>query len=111
MSKKDDKNLIGFKDFLDYQEEKLPKIVKRNQPSNYELYSFLERESERLSRLLKMFEEKAFVMKNYPQDTKIIIDTESDIIEKRIEVISKLSSKESSLNKNLQSILNAHFKS
>ncbi len=111
MSKKNDPgDLIGFKDFLDYQEEKIPKRMKRASSSGFELYSFLERESERLSRFLSLFEEKAFVIKNFPQDTKIIIDTESKIIESRINLINKLAAPKSQINLNIEEVLARHFK-
>jgi hypothetical protein len=110
MSKKNEPgDLIGFKDFLDYQEEKIPKRMKRAQNSGFELYSFLERESFRLSKLLSLFEEKVFVIKNYPQDTKIIIDTESSIIEERINLVNKLAKPTSKLNSNIDEVLKKHF--
>jgi hypothetical protein len=112
MSKKNDPgDLIGFKDFLDYQEDKIPTRMKRTQNLGFELYSFLERESIRLSKFLSLFEEKAFVIKNYPQDTKVIIDTESTIIETRVNLIAKLGSPSSQINSNISDVLKKHFKS
>lgn len=111
MSKKEKNNdLIGFQDFLEYQDEKIAgHTSRRNRNTGFELYSFIERESERLTQFLTLFEEKAFMLKKYPQDTKIIIDTESKIIEERINLINKIKHTKSQVNVNINELLSTHF--
>jgi hypothetical protein len=111
MTKKDSKDdLIGFQEFIEYKEKKMPKINK-NASTGFELYSFIERDSQRLSKLLSLFEEKTFMLNTYPQDAKITLDLENEIILKKEALIKKFKNPTSQLNKNINDLLSNHFES
>lgn len=102
-------DLIGFKDFIDYQDEKTTKSTIRESSSNYDLLTFLDRESNRLAKAIELCEEKVSILKNFPHDTSIIIEEETAIIEKRIRLIEQLKRDDSPLTLNLSELLQSHF--
>lgn len=112
MSKKNPPDdMIGFKDFLDLEEKRKTGGNKRIDNLSYELISFLEKDAMRLDNFIKLFEEKCFMMKNYPQDSQIIVELEAAIIEKRIKLIDHFKQQNNALDMNLSEILEDHFSS
>jgi len=111
MSNNNSDDMIGFKDFLETEEKKKPAGNKRVDNLNYELLSFLEKDAKRLDNHISLFEEKAFMLKNFPQDSKIIVDIETALIEKRISITEYIKHHPSGLNGNLSEVLENHFSS
>lgn len=112
MSNRDNDDLIGFRDFLeDDDQKKKGSANKRIDNLNYELLAFLEKDASRLDKHISLFEEKTFMLKNFPVDSKIIVDLESENIELKIDIINLLKSNPSALHSNLSEILEDHFSS
>lgn len=113
MSKKTKNNedMIGFKDFLDGENNKKPTRNKRIDNDNYELISFLEKDAKRLSNQIDLYEEKSYLIKSFPQDTRIIIRLESELYDRKLELIEKFKEPNSALRQNISDILSAHFSS
>ena len=110
MNKKDD-DLIGFKDFLDDQGIQKPRRFKNDKRNeDFELLTFLEQESERLDQHLKLFEEKSYMLKNYPQDIELLIQAEEQKSSLKSDAIQKLKRLDSPLMKSLAEIFNPHFR-
>lgn len=109
MSKNDDKDLIGFKDFLDYEGQRKASSKTRTDHSGFELFTFLEQDSNRLSKLISLLEEKTYMLKNYPQDVSLLIKQEKINIDLRKKVIEKLKRDDSPLINSLNELLIPHF--
>lgn len=103
-------DLEGFAELLEENENKKPTTKRKDLSSHHELLTFLERDSERIGKIINLYEEKCLSIKTYPQDTALIIQLENDIIEKKISVIQKLSYKDSRLTTNLSLMLSKQFK-
>jgi len=73
MSPKDDDDLAGFRDFIDGSNDKSIKAPKRrdNNTQGFELLTFLDNESMRLEKQSRFYEEKIYMLKNYPQQKAI----------------------------------------
>ncbi len=108
----DDKDdLIGFRDFLDGDNSQPKKSYKSSRKSNdFELITFLEQDSQRLSNHIDTFEEKAYVIKNYPQDPSLNIEAEHNSIESRVTALTLCLRSEAPINRNLAEIFNNFFK-
>jgi len=106
---KNSSDIIGFKDFLDERDKKQPRINKRSLETNFELLTFLERESDRLGKIITVYDEKTHNIREYPQDTTIIAYQEANMIEAKIDTIELLKVKGSPFLKNLEDTLSAHF--
>jgi hypothetical protein len=80
--KESDDELIGFRDFIKDESEPGVKSSKKrdNQNSSFELLSFLESESIRLEKQKSLYEEKVYMLKNYPQAKNINFNLESDLM-------------------------------
>ena len=107
---KDD--MIGFKDFLESQEEK--RGVQSGSKKNYathELLSFFEKENKRLDRLIKLYTQKASMINNYSQEESLIIELRSKVIDEKSKLLAEIKKPESHLNKNLADIFRIHFTS
>ena len=77
MSNNDKDDLIGFRDFIDNDQGKSDKRSAGTRSKNdFELITFLEQDSQRLSNHIETFEEKAYVIKNYSQDPSLNIEAE-----------------------------------
>ena len=110
MSKKEtNDDMIGFKDFLDAKDMQKPTTNKRIDNLNYELISFLEKDGKRLANHISLFEEKTYMLKNFPQDSQIIVSLETSIIEEKINLVNYLRSNPSSIHANFSEILKDHF--
>lgn len=106
----DDDDLRGFKDFLDGERSDNEKKMSKARKSNdFELVTFLEQDSERLSRHIETFEEKVYVMKNFPQDPSLNIEAENKNIETKKEVITLCLKSEAPIYRNLAEVFNNFF--
>ena len=107
--KKEDEN-VGFKDFL-----KNTKVKTKDSDSatrrqeGHELTSFLEKESLRLDSLINLLDQKAYLLKNYPQDIVIQVHQEAHNDLMREEIIKLLKQKDSPLYHSLNEIFKTHF--
>ena len=108
MSPDDEDDLIGFRDFIDGEDNKPAKSTRRRREStntSFELLTFFENESNRLDMQNKFFEEKVYMIKNFPQAQSIRVHL-SDEIQTNIKLLDKmLLKKDSSLFKSLNEIL------
>ena len=112
MEKKDpnQNDVIGFKELMDDIE--LPNKSKSRQKSedhSYKMHTFLEYESNRLSKILDFYDMKILGLKNYPQSEKIHFDLEQELLVEKKLLIQKLKWKKSPLSQNLQGIFKIHF--
>lgn len=110
MTKKSDDDLIGFRDFLDGDDKVSKKnpTTLRNQ-NDFELVTFLEQDSTRLSNHIDTFEEKVYVMKNYPQDPTLNVEAEHELIQSRVEAINLCLRPDAPIYRNLSEIFNRFF--
>lgn len=111
MSNRNDDDMIGFRDFLEDTDKKKNQTNKRVDNLNYELLSFLEKDANRLDKHISLFEEKTYMLKNFPTESKILVDLEAENIELRIDIINRLKSYPSGLHSHLSEILEDHFSS
>lgn len=105
--KENDDDLIGFRDFIEKENQKGVKTSKKREEksSSFELLTFLESESIRLEKQKRLYEEKAYILKNYPQGKSINFNLESDLMA-NLDILSKmLLRKDSSLMNSLNEIL------
>jgi hypothetical protein len=113
MTNKKDEN-IGFKEFLEGEDKAFlenPNIgSKSRNNSNFELETFLEQDSNRMSKLIETFEEKAFVIKKFSQFPQLEIEAEAKNIAARIETIELCTRENSPLFANIDSIFKKFFK-
>ena len=105
--------LIGFKDFIEERDKKQPKISRtgRDSDSSFELLSFLERESDRLAKIIDICEEKSRTLSLFPHDSSIVAFQETDILENRIHIVEMLKQEDSPFIKNLDFLFKTHFSS
>ena len=109
MSDKDD-DLIGFKDFLEVERKKNePKGTPRERPDGFELLTFLEQDSSRIQKLITLFEEKSYVLKNYPQSKIVLADITIHRDMLKEELTSLLSNPNSEFFNNLAEIFEEHY--
>ena len=108
-SKKVPEDLIGFKEFIEYEEKKSPSLKGRVNGSNFDLLSFLENESIRLSKTIDLCEEQSYHLKKYSQVPPILSKQEQIINKNRQILMELLSRKDSPLTKNLKELLHIHF--
>lgn len=101
--------MIGFKEFLESTDNTQAPQRKRVDNLNHEMQSFLEKDANRLDKQISLFEEKTFMLKNFPQENKIIVDLETQIIEEKIKLFHILRTKPNGLYNNLSEILEKHF--
>lgn len=112
MTKKNkDDDLIGFRDFIDFESEKKTSRPNPKRYNDFELMTFLEQDSRRITQHIETFEEKVYMIKNYPQDIKLITEQELEVAEKKGTVISYLTRNDSPLIINLSDIFNNFFNS
>ena len=112
MTKKNsDDDLIGFRDFLDSESEKTTAKMPTKRYNDFELMTFLEQDSIRITKHIETFEEKVYMIKNYPQDVKLTTDLEMDVASKKGEVLSYLNRNDSPLTINLSDLFNSFFNS
>ena len=109
--KDEDNDLIGFREFLEGEDKSFLKRAsqKKRQVADFELVTFLEQESRRISNHIETFEEKVYIIKNYSQNPNLNIEAETDNIQKRIETVELCKKKNSPLFKNLNEVFNQFF--
>lgn len=111
-NKKDDEDdLIGFKEFLEGQDTSFMKRSpqSKRKDADFELVTFLEQESKRITKHIEIFEEKVYLMKNYSQNPNLNIEAESENIRQRIETIELCKRENSPLFKNFSEIFRQFF--
>ncbi len=119
MTKKNntDDELVGFKDFLEYlgvdkgergQPGKAGDSNRRQH--SFELITFLGHDANRLKNHIKLFEEKTYMIKNYPQATSLQKEQTEINSKLKTELIEMLNRDDSPLFKYLAEIFNAHFR-
>ncbi len=104
--------LIGFKDFLDGEDKSFleqPNFKKRIN-SDFELVTFLQHESTRISNHIETFEEKVYILKNYSQFPNLLVEAETQNIEHRVEAIELCTREDSPLFMNLSGVFANFFK-
>lgn len=112
MSRKEDNekdDLIGFRDFIDGEDVKPSRVIESKQFRGFDLITFLEQESTRLSQQIDLFEEKVFMLKKYPQDSALFAEEEERNFELQSQVIQKIKQEDSIFFKNLDHLLKEHF--
>jgi hypothetical protein len=111
MSNNDKDDLIGFRDFIDNDQGKSDKRSAGTRSKNdFELITFLEQDSQRLSNHIETFEEKAYVIKNYSQDPSLNIEAEHSSIQSRVQTISLCLRPEAPIHRNIAEIFSNFFK-
>lgn len=111
MSKKNQPDeLIGFRDFLEHDaKQKPPQRNKRAE--GYELITFLERESQRLEKVIDLCQDQTYVLKNFSQGDKLLIEIKNETIKHQMELISIIKREDSHLSQNIDELLQNHFNS
>lgn len=111
MNKKDN-DLSGFHDFLDdpTPSTRNKKNYKKKQPDDFELLTFLETDSKRLDLHLRLFQEKSFMLKNYPQEIEVLLQLEKHRDKLKSDATALLKSPDSGLMKSLAELFNPHFR-
>jgi len=112
MSKKDDEELIGFQDFIRGGKDPFLKtdLPKKRKNVDFELETFLEQESVRISKHIEVLEEKVYVIKKYSQYPSLLIQAESENNHIRTKTIELCSREDSPLFRNLNEIFSNFFK-
>ena len=108
-NKKIPSDLVGFKEFIEYDDiqtgTKKPKEISQN----FDLLSFLENESIRLSKTINLCEEQTYTINKFNQ-SEFILEKQEQIINKNKLIITELlRRKDSPLTANLKEILSLHF--
>lgn len=109
--KKDDDQFIGFRDFLDSKSERTSKKIPNKRDNDFELITFLEQDSIRISKHIETFEEKVYMIKNYSQDVKLTTDLEIDIAGLKGKILTHLNRNDSPLIINLSDLFSRYFNS
>lgn len=113
MSDRDDKDklsdIIGFKEFLEPKGSNKGPQESRQRVDGFELLTFLEQDSTRIEKLKNLFEEKAYLISNYPQDPVLNINLNSNNLMTKSDVTEELRSNTSPLVRNLAEMFNRHF--
>lgn len=110
MSKKED-DLAGFRDFLEGDKDLKQKASGNNSSKHagFELLSFLEAESARLDKQIKVLEEKSYVLKNCDSFEKLNKEINREISLKNADLIRLLYRPESPMMKSLKETFRALF--
>ena len=106
----DKDDLIGFRDFIELEGIKKPNgIPKRDISTDHELSSFLEKESERLSKAIEVCEDRVYSLKNYSQYEAL--KNEQIIKNEKYQnlVTIELAKHDSILTRNLTELFQNHF--
>jgi hypothetical protein len=110
-NKYDDDEMIGFKDFMEGEDKSFLENLsqKKRKDADFELITFLEQESTRISKHIETFEEKVYVIKNYSQNPNLNIEAEAENIQARIETVELCKKENSPLFKNLTEVFRQFF--
>lgn len=105
----------GFQDLLesDFSDLQKEKRRKENQErnSNFELFSYLEQESLRLTSQGKTYLDKFEILKRYPQGDTLIVQLNQALHENLVDLELNLLSEDSSFIKSIDSIFANYFNS
>ena len=90
-NKDDEDDLVGFRDFIEGEanKPKIPKKRRNDKSGGFELLTFLEAESKRLEKHHKFYEEKLYMIKNFPQHKAINFQVENEI-ESQLDTLCKM---------------------
>lgn len=109
MSKnKSNDDMIGFKDFIE-NDKSTNKRSSNQRIKDFELMTFLEQESKRLTKHIEMLEEKVYVIKNFSQGEKLLRDQERKLAESKKKLIEMIKKKDSSFMKQMNSTFREYF--
>lgn len=105
----DDDDLVGFREFLD--QEPKPRQVKEKRQVNHEMQTFLERETDRLTKLVSLYDEKSLILKDQNQSQLLRQKASAKSHQLKKEVMRKLKNADGRhFKKNLEVVLRSHFK-
>lgn len=109
MSKnKNNDDMIGFKDFIE-NDKATTKRSSNQRIKDFELMTFLEQESKRLTKHIEMLEEKVYIIKNFSQGEKLLRDQEKKLADSKRKLIEIIKKKDSSFMKQMNSIFKDYF--
>lgn len=103
--------LVGFKEFIEYDELNGIKNKQKSPPPNFDLLNLLEYESNRLSKAINICEEQTYTLNKFQQANYILDKQEQIIMKNKTIIIELLRRKDSPLTSNLKEIIEAHFSS
>ena len=112
MSPKDDEEIIGFQEFIDSQDEKIPtsKAHLRDPSTDYEVYSFLERDANRLDKMISLFQEQSHVLKHVSQSETLLQECQDERSKAKDYTLELIQKRKSILNRNISKLMFRHFK-
>lgn len=108
---KDNDELYGFKEFLEGDKTGInQKSGNAKRPmGGFELLTFLEQDSIRIQKLINLYEEKAYILKNYSQFQQLQFKAQFNRDRLKKKLMEKLKSDNAELYKRLSEIFNTHF--
>ena len=108
-NKKNNDEVIGFRDFIEHENQKKHSGKSPKRQNDFELLTFLDQESRRLSKQIDLFEEKVYIIKNFPQDVELLRKKEVELSAKKEKIVRLLQRKDSPLIKHLAEIFKSYF--
>ena len=109
MANKDKDDMIGFKGLMNDYGIKRPKASSRDNEFTYKMLSFLEKESERLGKIIEFCDEKTLSLKSFPQNIKLEIEVDLELKKEKQKLIQRLRWEKSPLSVNIDNMLKTHF--
>lgn len=113
MAKKKIKNPEDLKGFEEYLETlnyfSSPLKENKRLEENFELYTFLENNNHRITKILDVFNYQSQIIKNYPQDIGLIIKAEANNMALRDKIQKKLLKKDSNYLKHIEFLFDRFF--
>jgi hypothetical protein len=107
---KNPEDLKGFEEYLESLNFSPLKINENKRlDENFELYTFLELNNLRISKILDLFSHQIHTIKNYPQDIGLVIKAEANNMALREKIHKKLLKKDSNYYKHLEHLFNRFF--
>ena len=113
MTKKEDDELAGFRDFIDGDTQLRRAVNSGNQSKRdgFEMFGFLELESKRLDKQLNVLEEKSYLIKNFDSFTKLNKEINKEISTANAKLMTRLYQKDSPMMKSIEEIFRGLFSS
>lgn len=109
MANKDKDDMIGFKDLMNDYGIQRPKVSSRDTEFSYKMLTFLEKESERLGKIIEFCDEKTLSLKSYPQNIKLELEVDLELKREKQKLIQRLRWENSPLSVNIDNMLKTHF--
>lgn len=111
MSDDKDDDLAGFRDFIEGDKllRRVSQPSKKHKRDGFEMFSFLELESKRLDKQLKILEESSYLLKNCDPFTTLNKELNKDILVTNIKLMNKLYKKDSPMMKSLEEVFKGLF--